>query len=161
MNPGKIVKPYRRDENLRYGERYDPPEWSTRFQYPTDKHSFSYAIERCVGVGKCRRHENSGGGCAGLLHSIGHGFKNGHFAFEELSPFARGNPGYDLSAVSQTELGMARAERARDALDQNARFIGDENRHKTKSDHVSGLRSLIARISLRAYQPMKGVQVLY
>ena len=57
MNPGKVVRPYHRDENLRYGEHYDPPQWPTKFKYPKDKHSFSYAIERCVGVGKCRRHE--------------------------------------------------------------------------------------------------------
>ncbi len=58
MNPGKIVRPYRRDENLRYGEHYDPPQWPAYFKYPNDKGSFSYVIERCVGVGKCRRHEN-------------------------------------------------------------------------------------------------------
>jgi FAD/FMN-containing dehydrogenase/Fe-S oxidoreductase len=58
MNPGKIVRPYRRDENLRYGEHYDPPQWPTHFKFPNDKGSFSYAIERCVGVGQCRRHEN-------------------------------------------------------------------------------------------------------
>jgi Fe-S oxidoreductase len=57
MNPGKVVRPYRRDENLRYGEQYDPPQWPTYFKYPGDKGSFSYAMERCVGVGKCRRHE--------------------------------------------------------------------------------------------------------
>ena len=57
MNPGKVVRPYRRDENLRYGEQYDPPQWPTYFKYPSDKGSFSYAMERCVGVGKCRRHE--------------------------------------------------------------------------------------------------------
>ncbi len=58
MNPGKIVKPYRRDENLRYGEHYNPPQWPTFFKFPNDRGSFSYAIERCVGVGQCRRHEN-------------------------------------------------------------------------------------------------------
>ncbi|HEY6205223.1 MAG TPA: FAD-linked oxidase C-terminal domain-containing protein, partial [Chthoniobacterales bacterium] len=58
MNPGKIVRPYRRDENLRYGEHYNPPQWPTYFKYPKDKASFSYAIERCVGVGQCRRHEH-------------------------------------------------------------------------------------------------------
>ncbi|HJT44744.1 MAG TPA: FAD-binding and (Fe-S)-binding domain-containing protein, partial [Chthoniobacterales bacterium] len=57
MNPGKIVKPNHRDENLRYGEHYDPPQWPTFFKYPNDRGSFSYAIERCVGVGQCRRHE--------------------------------------------------------------------------------------------------------
>lgn len=58
MNPGKVVRPFHRDQNLRYGEHYDPPQQKTFFQFPDDKGSFSYAIERCVGVGKCRRHEN-------------------------------------------------------------------------------------------------------
>src|SRR5436189_147356 len=58
MNPGKIVRPYRRDENLRYGEHYNPPQWKTYFKYPNDNGSFPYAIERCVGVGKCRRNEH-------------------------------------------------------------------------------------------------------
>ena len=57
MNPGKVVEPFRRDQNLRYGEDYDPPQFQTYFKFPTDKGSFSYALERCVGVGKCRRHE--------------------------------------------------------------------------------------------------------
>jgi FAD/FMN-containing dehydrogenase/Fe-S oxidoreductase len=58
MNPGKVVRPFRRDENLRYGEHYNPPQWQTHFKYPSDQGSFSYATERCVGVGKCRRHEH-------------------------------------------------------------------------------------------------------
>ena len=58
MNPGKVVRPQHRHENLRYGEHYDPPQWETHFKFPNDKASFSYAIERCVGVGQCRRHEN-------------------------------------------------------------------------------------------------------
>jgi FAD/FMN-containing dehydrogenase/Fe-S oxidoreductase len=58
MNPGKVVRPFRRDQNLRYGENYDPPQPKTYFRFPEDKGSFSYALERCVGVGKCRRHEN-------------------------------------------------------------------------------------------------------
>ncbi len=57
MNPGKVVRPYRRNQNLRYGEHYDPPQWPTNFAFADDKQSFSFAIERCVGVGKCRRHE--------------------------------------------------------------------------------------------------------
>jgi FAD/FMN-containing dehydrogenase/Fe-S oxidoreductase len=57
MNPGKIVKPYRADENLRYGSRYKPEEPETYFNYGGDGFSFSKAMERCVGVGKCRRHE--------------------------------------------------------------------------------------------------------
>jgi Fe-S oxidoreductase len=57
MNPGKVVKPYRIDENLRYGSDYNPPEPETYFNYGGDGFSFARAMERCVGVGKCRRHE--------------------------------------------------------------------------------------------------------
>ena len=55
MNPGKVVDPYRIDENLRLGTDYDPPELETHFEYPEDGGSFSRAALRCVGVGKCRR----------------------------------------------------------------------------------------------------------
>ena len=55
MNPGKVVHPYRLDENLRLGAEFRPPSLSTRFRYPDDKGSFSYAMERCVGIGECRR----------------------------------------------------------------------------------------------------------
>jgi FAD/FMN-containing dehydrogenase/Fe-S oxidoreductase len=57
MNPGKVVKPYRLDENLRLGANYLPLEQKTEFSYPQDNHRFSQAANRCVGVGKCRGHE--------------------------------------------------------------------------------------------------------
>ncbi|HEY2497866.1 MAG TPA: FAD-linked oxidase C-terminal domain-containing protein [Candidatus Angelobacter sp.] len=55
MNPGKIVDPYRIDENLRLGADYKPWEPETHFKYPDDKGRFAHAALRCVGVGKCRR----------------------------------------------------------------------------------------------------------
>jgi FAD/FMN-containing dehydrogenase/Fe-S oxidoreductase len=55
MNPGKIVRPYRVDENLRLGPDYKPWQPQTHFQYPEDEGSFAHAAMRCVGVGKCRR----------------------------------------------------------------------------------------------------------
>ena len=55
MNPGKIVDPYRIDENLRLGADYHPWEPETHFKYPEDNGSFAHAALRCVGVGKCRR----------------------------------------------------------------------------------------------------------
>jgi Fe-S oxidoreductase/FAD/FMN-containing dehydrogenase len=55
MNPGKIVDPYRIDENLRLGAGYKPWEPETHFKYPDDKGRFAHAALRCVGVGKCRR----------------------------------------------------------------------------------------------------------
>ncbi|HET6615187.1 MAG TPA: FAD-binding and (Fe-S)-binding domain-containing protein, partial [Dehalococcoidia bacterium] len=55
MNPGKIVDPYRIDENLRIGAHYNPPVPPTYFNYPDDDGSFARATARCVGVGDCRR----------------------------------------------------------------------------------------------------------
>jgi len=57
MNPGKLIEPYKLDENLRLGANYAPWEPATRFQFPTDHGSLSQATLRCVGVGKCRREE--------------------------------------------------------------------------------------------------------
>ncbi len=60
MNPGKVVNPYRIDENLRLGTSYHPPEPMTHFQFPQDGGSFAHATLRCVGVGKCRRLSGKG-----------------------------------------------------------------------------------------------------
>ncbi|RAY11504.1 FAD-binding oxidoreductase [Actinomadura craniellae] len=54
MNPGKIVAPYRLDQNLRLGAGYDPWRPETAFAYPRDSGRFDQAALRCVGVGKCR-----------------------------------------------------------------------------------------------------------
>ncbi|MFI6930788.1 FAD-binding and (Fe-S)-binding domain-containing protein [Streptomyces sp. NPDC050287] len=62
MNPGKVVAPYRLDENLRLGADwapYDPRD--LHFRFPDDGGSFAQAANRCVGVGKCRQHTNQGG----------------------------------------------------------------------------------------------------
>jgi len=58
MNPGKIVDPYRPDENLRLGDAFDPPQPVTFFKYPNDAGVFSRAALRCVGVGNCRQHRH-------------------------------------------------------------------------------------------------------
>ena len=57
MNPGKVVEPYRMDENLRLGADYKPWDPETHFQFPHDQGSMTHAMLRCVGVGKCRREE--------------------------------------------------------------------------------------------------------
>ncbi|MHB1844049.1 MAG: FAD-binding and (Fe-S)-binding domain-containing protein [Deltaproteobacteria bacterium] len=57
MNPGKVVDPHGLTQDLRYGEDYHPPQLPTTFAFSDDRGSFSYATERCVGVGKCRREE--------------------------------------------------------------------------------------------------------
>ena len=62
MNPGKVINPYRVDENLRLGPDFNPPQVSTHFRFPDDDHSFTaprnaasvlacaaaMAVERCV-----------------------------------------------------------------------------------------------------------------
>jgi Fe-S oxidoreductase len=57
MNPGKVVEPYKLDENLRLGAEYKPWEPQTHFKFPEDHGSFAHAALRCVGVGKCRHDE--------------------------------------------------------------------------------------------------------
>ncbi len=62
MNPGKIVDPYRLDENLRLGGSWSPRELGPlHFAFPDDGGSFADAANRCVGVGKCRQHEHPKG----------------------------------------------------------------------------------------------------
>ncbi len=55
MNPGKVVDPYRLDENLRLGPDYRPPALATHFQFAEDEGSFPLAMERCIGIGECRK----------------------------------------------------------------------------------------------------------
>ncbi len=57
MNPGKLIEPYRLDENLRLGPAYDPWQPETHFKFVEDHGSLASATLRCVGVGKCRREE--------------------------------------------------------------------------------------------------------
>jgi Fe-S oxidoreductase len=53
MNPGKVVAPYRLDENLAL-RGWFPDERPSFFRYRQDGGSFTAAATRCVGVGKCR-----------------------------------------------------------------------------------------------------------
>jgi Fe-S oxidoreductase len=57
MNPGKLIEPYKLDENLRLGETYAPWQPETTFKFAADHGSLAEATLRCVGVGKCRREE--------------------------------------------------------------------------------------------------------
>jgi FAD/FMN-containing dehydrogenase/Fe-S oxidoreductase len=57
MNPGKLIEPYKLDENLRLGANYSPWEPKTNFQFLADHGSLAQATLRCVGVGKCRRED--------------------------------------------------------------------------------------------------------
>ncbi|MFN2545752.1 MAG: FAD-binding and (Fe-S)-binding domain-containing protein [Actinomycetota bacterium] len=55
MNPGKVVDPYRLDEDLKLGPESNPWRPSVRFAYREDGGDFAHAALRCVGVGKCRK----------------------------------------------------------------------------------------------------------
>jgi FAD/FMN-containing dehydrogenase/Fe-S oxidoreductase len=57
MNPGKVVHPYKLDQNLRWGTTYQPWEPKTHFTFEEDRGSFAFAANRCVGTGKCRKHD--------------------------------------------------------------------------------------------------------
>ncbi|MBV8373982.1 MAG: 4Fe-4S dicluster domain-containing protein, partial [Candidatus Eremiobacteraeota bacterium] len=57
MNPGKVSHPQKLDENLRWGVDYEPWHPQTHFSFPEDHGSFAFAANRCVGTGKCRRHD--------------------------------------------------------------------------------------------------------
>jgi FAD/FMN-containing dehydrogenase/Fe-S oxidoreductase len=57
MNPGKLVEPYRMDENMRVHPELKLWQPETHFQYPEDHGSLAHATLRCVGLGKCRRDE--------------------------------------------------------------------------------------------------------
>jgi len=47
MNPGKVVAPYRIDENLRLGASWTPRDYDTFFSYPDDDGRFDRAVMRC------------------------------------------------------------------------------------------------------------------
>lgn len=55
MNPGKLIDPYPLDSNIRYGPKYRKSLLvRSAFAFANDHGSMQQAVERCVGVGKCR-----------------------------------------------------------------------------------------------------------
>jgi FAD/FMN-containing dehydrogenase/Fe-S oxidoreductase len=59
MNPGKLAKPNRLDDDLRLGPGYRPWQPQTHFKFPHDEGSLARATLRCVGVGKCREYQGA------------------------------------------------------------------------------------------------------
>src|SRR5699024_4511559 len=61
MNPGKVVHPAKLDQHLRLGASWSPQvSGELFFAYPDSDGSFAQAANRCVGVGRCRQHDNGG-----------------------------------------------------------------------------------------------------
>ncbi|WP_051974693.1 FAD-binding and (Fe-S)-binding domain-containing protein [Cupriavidus necator] len=55
LNPGKVVDAYRVDENLRAGPNYKVIPIATTLQFRSQEgNGFQRAVERCVGMGRCR-----------------------------------------------------------------------------------------------------------
>ncbi|HET6625870.1 MAG TPA: FAD-linked oxidase C-terminal domain-containing protein [Nocardioidaceae bacterium] len=109
MNPGKVVPARPLDDDLRLGVDYDHPAPKTHFRYPDDDGSFSRAVQRCVGVGKCR-HESGGVMCPSYMvtREEEHSTRGrARLLFEMLDGTARGGPIAD----------GWRSEEVRDALD--------------------------------------------
>ncbi len=112
MNPGKVVHPARLDQHLRIGGDWAPaaPQ-DLFFHYPEDGGSFAQAANRCVGVGKCRKHDNKGGTVMCPSYQVTmeeeHSTRGrARLLFEMLN-------GHDDSPVGD----MWRSEAVRDALD--------------------------------------------
>ncbi|PRY20159.1 FAD-binding and (Fe-S)-binding domain-containing protein [Pseudosporangium ferrugineum] len=92
MNPGKVTAPNPLDGQLRLGVDYNHGDVATTFQYPNDEGSFDRAVLRCVGVGRCRRHEG-GVMCPSYMatHEEEHSTRGrARLLFEMLDGTARG-----------------------------------------------------------------------
>ncbi|MFZ0164597.1 MAG: FAD-binding and (Fe-S)-binding domain-containing protein, partial [Trebonia sp.] len=112
MNPGKVVHPARLDEHLRLGGDWAPatPQ-DLFFRYPHDGGSFAQAANRCVGVGKCRHHDNKGGTVMCPSYQVTHE--------EEHSTRGRARLLFEMldSRGDSPVKGGWRSEAVRDALD--------------------------------------------
>ncbi|MGE3512357.1 MAG: FAD-binding and (Fe-S)-binding domain-containing protein [Vicinamibacterales bacterium] len=58
MNPGKIIDANPLDSHLRIGPEHPHVSPATWFRYPADGGDFGTTALRCVGVGKCRKHDS-------------------------------------------------------------------------------------------------------
>ncbi|MGH3213843.1 MAG: FAD-binding and (Fe-S)-binding domain-containing protein [Trebonia sp.] len=112
MNPGKVVHPARLDEHLRLGGDWAPatPQ-DLFFRFPADGGSFAQAANRCVGVGKCRHHDNQGGTVMCPSYQVTHE--------EEHSTRGRARLLFEMldSRGDSPVQGGWRSEAVRDALD--------------------------------------------
>lgn len=57
MNPGKVVKPYPLDSNLRTLAFQPIQSPNLHYQFKEDAGDFSKTVSRCIGIGKCRKTE--------------------------------------------------------------------------------------------------------
>jgi FAD/FMN-containing dehydrogenase/Fe-S oxidoreductase len=55
MNPRKLIDSYEPEENLKLGADYHVHHRRTHFHFPDDQGSLDKALQRCVGIGACRK----------------------------------------------------------------------------------------------------------
>jgi len=56
MNPGKVVNPYPLDTNLKHGPHIRETQLTNHYySFAADSGSLQNALDRCVGIGRCRR----------------------------------------------------------------------------------------------------------
>jgi len=55
MNPRKLIDSYEPEENLKLGADYHVDDRHTHFHFPDDQGSLDKALQRCVGIGACRK----------------------------------------------------------------------------------------------------------
>ena len=107
MNPGKVIDPYRVDENLREGTAYNLPPGRRRTSiFPTIITPSRPASDRCVGAGVCRRHERR-------RHHVPE--LHGHARREALHP--RPGPPAERDDPRRRRQGRLADEAVREALD--------------------------------------------
>ncbi len=110
MNPGKVVNPYKPDQNVRLGSDYRPRQVATHFSFVEDQGSFAEAANRCFGVGNCR-HLSGGTMCPSFM--VTREEKNStrgraRLLFEMMSnPDQRGNVWRDEHVRDALELCLA------------------------------------------------------
>jgi FAD/FMN-containing dehydrogenase len=92
MNPGKIVNAPPMTENLRYGTAYRTIALKTHLSFEPEG-GFASAVERCIGVGECRK-KLDGTMCVSIVHGD---FGRGAFYTGPGQCLARGA----LGAVAQ------------------------------------------------------------
>jgi len=109
MNPGKVVDPLPIVADLRLGAGFEDARPETFFRFPDDDGSFGRAVQRCVGVGKCRRKE-SGLMCPSfqVTHEEMHATRGrAHLLFEMLHKGSLGGGFRDEAVKEALDLCLA------------------------------------------------------
>lgn len=161
MNPGKVVHPYRPDENLATGPGYRPRPVTTFFAYPHDEMGFADAANRCFGIGLCR-HTSGGTMCPSFMvtREEKHSTRGrARLLFEMMSGHLADGPGWRDEHVKEAlDLCLACKGCKRDCpvgvdiATYKAEFLAHyyRGRLRPRSAYALGLIPVWARLAARA-----------